>query len=128
MDIIQKEKNGIVCLSVKGRMEAEFVSKFETTINAIVKSGQTRLLFDLSALEYLKSPVLRVILKATKGINQKSGKVVLCCMNGYVKEIFEVNCHNNHIPITESVDSALNILFGIFEGGLIPSVISCLKS
>ena len=88
MDIIQKEKNGIVCVSVKGRMEAEFVSRFETTINAIVKSGQTRLLIDLSALEYLGSSVLRVILKAMKGINQKSGKVVLCCLNGFVKETF----------------------------------------
>ena len=110
MDIIQKEKNGIVCVSVEGRMEAEFVSEFETAINTIVKSGQTHLLIDLSALEYLGSSVLRVILKAVKRINQKSGKIVLCCLNGYLKEIFEVNCLNNNIPITESVESALTML------------------
>ena len=76
MVIIQKENNGIVCVSVKGRMEAEFVYNFETTIYAIVRSGQTRLLIDLGALEYLGSSVLRINLKAMKGINQKSGKVV----------------------------------------------------
>ena len=115
MDIIQKEKNGIVCVSVKGRMDTDFAPKFEKAINTIVKSGQTRLLIDLSALKYLRSSVLRVILKAMKGINQKSGKIVLCCLNGYVKEIFEVNCLNNSIPITESVESGLNALSAPLE-------------
>ena len=29
MDIIQKEKNGIVCVSIKGRIEAELSAEFE---------------------------------------------------------------------------------------------------
>ena len=115
MDIIQKEKNGIVCVSVKDHMDADFATKFEKAINTIVKSGQTRLLIDLSALKYLRSSVLRVILKAMKGINQKSDKIVLCCLNGYVKEIFEVNCLNDSIPITESVESGLNVLLAPLE-------------
>jgi anti-anti-sigma factor len=111
MEIIQEEKNGIVCVTVKGRMEAELSPELEQTIKAILKSGQTRLLIDLSALEYLRSSVLRVILKATKEINRKSGKVVLCCLNGYVKEIFEVNGFKDTIAITDSVESGMEALF-----------------
>jgi len=110
MEIIQQEKNGVVCVTVKGRMEAELAPEIEKTINAIIRSNKRRLLLDLGALVYLKSSVLRVILNAVKEINQKHGKVVLCSLNLYVKEIFEVNCLNNNIPITESVESGLNVL------------------
>jgi anti-anti-sigma regulatory factor len=49
-------------------------------------------------------------LNAAKASKQKHGKVVLCCLSGYAKEIFEVNYLNNSIPITESVESGLNVL------------------
>ena len=61
MEIIQVEKNGIVCVTVKGRMEASLSPELDRTINAILKSVQRRLLFDLSSLDYLRSSVLRVI-------------------------------------------------------------------
>ncbi len=97
-------------MTVKGRMEARLSPELERTIKAILKSGHTRLLFDLSALEYLRSSVLRVILNAVKEINQKSGKVVLCCLRGYVKEIFEVNHFKDTIAITDSVESGYKAL------------------
>jgi anti-sigma B factor antagonist len=107
MEIIQKEKNGIVCVTVKGRMEARLSPELERSIEAILKCGQTRLLFDLSALEYLRSSVLRVILSAVKTLNRRKGRVVLCCLNGYVCEIFEVNRFKDIITITDSIESGL---------------------
>ncbi len=109
MEIIQKEKNGIVCVTVKGRMEAGLVRQFEKAIQEIIAKDRRRLLFDLSALEYLRSSVLRVILNAIKEVNHKSGRVVLCCLNGYVKEIFEVN-RKDTFTITDSVESGLKAL------------------
>ena len=79
-------------------------------VKRIVEGGKRRLLFDLGALEYLRSSVLRVILNAVRQVNQKRGKVAICCLNGYAKEIFEANCFNNSIPFTESVESGLNAL------------------
>ncbi len=110
MEIIQMEKNGIVCVTVKGKTEAELTLEFKEMVRQIVEGDKRRLLIDLGALEYLNSSVLRVILKAVKEINQCRGKVVLCCLDGYAKEIFEVNYHNNSIPLTESVESGLNVL------------------
>lgn len=105
MEIIQSQKNGIVCVTIKGRMDARLSSELERTIEGILKSGQTHLLFDLSALKYLHSSVLRVILNTIKTLNHKKGKVVLCCLRGYVKEIFEVNRFKCTITITDSVES-----------------------
>jgi len=110
MKITPIEINGIVCVSFKGRTATELSPEFEEAVRQIVEGDKRRLLFDLGALEYLRSSVLRVILNAIKEINQKRGKVVICCLNGYAKEVFEVNYLNNSIPITESVESGLNVL------------------
>ena len=110
MKITQKEKNGIVCVSFKGRTATELSPEFEEAVRQIVEGDKRRLLFDLGALEYLRSSVLRVILNAVKEINQKRGKVVLCCLSGYVKEIFEVNRFKDTIAITDSVEGSLKVL------------------
>jgi len=48
-------------VTVKGRMEAGLAPAFEKTIKEIIARERKRLLFDLSALDYLRSSVLRVI-------------------------------------------------------------------
>ena len=46
---------------------------------------------DFAELEYLSSAGLRVLLKATKRLKQASGKIVLCDMADYVREVFEIS-------------------------------------
>ena len=110
MDLNQKEKNGIVYITIKGRMGAELAPELEKVIREIIRNDKRRILFDLGALEYLKSPILRVILKAVKQINQKRGKVALCALNVYVKEIFEGNCFQDTFIIADSVESGIQTL------------------
>ncbi len=110
MEINQNEKKGIVCITIKGRMGAELSSELEKAIKKIMASDKRRILFDLGALEYLRTPTLRVILKAVKQINQKRGKVALCALNGYVKEVFEGNCFRDTFAIADSVESGIQTL------------------
>ena len=117
MEIIQKENNGIVCVTIKGGMDAELSPKLEQTVKEIVNGDQRRILFDLGALEYLRTPTLRVILKAVKQINQKRGKVALCALNGYVKEIFEGNCLQGAFAIADSVESGIQELLSAANAG-----------
>ena len=107
MEIIQKENNGIFCITINGRMGSELSPELERIIKEIVAGGKRCVLFDLGFLDYLRSPTLRVILKAVKQINQKRGKVALCSLNGYVKEIFEGNCYQNTFVIADSVESGI---------------------
>ena len=110
MEIIQKENSGIVCITINGRMGSELSPALEGTIKEIVAGGESRVLFDLGSLDYLRTPTLRVILKAVKQINQKRGKVALCALNGYVKEIFESNCLHDTFAIADSVETGIEKL------------------
>lgn len=110
MEIIHKEKFGIFYVIVGGITETELNPEFEFVIKNVLGSDSRRLLLDLGALRYLRSSALRVILDVIKEINRKKGKVVLCSLNAYVKEIFEGNCFEDAITIADTVESGLMAL------------------
>lgn len=107
MKIVQLEKEGVICLKIDGRLDAESAPEAETTVKGILKEGTQRLLFDLSRMDYISSAGLRVILMAVKELRNKKGKVVLCGLTPYVKEIFDVSNFSSIIPITDSVETGL---------------------
>lgn len=108
MEISQKEENGIVFLAFKGRLDGTSAPDAEQTVKNILDAEKNRLLFDLELLEYLSSAGLRVILGAAKEMKRRDGKFVLCSLNAYVKEVFEVSGFGAIIPIAESVEAGIN--------------------
>ena len=110
MQIIQKEKYGITCLKIKGRMDPAVAIETEKAVDRILKGNNNRLLFDFGDLEYLSSYGLRVILNAAKKIKLMGGKIILCSLIENVKEIFDICGLGAHIPIADSVESGLKAL------------------
>ena len=107
MEINHKEENGIVFLAFKGRLDGSSAVEAEGTINTIFEGENNRLLFDFEYLEYLSSAGLRVVLGAAKEIKRRDGKFVLCALNSYVKEVFEVSGFGAIIPIADSVEAGI---------------------
>jgi anti-sigma B factor antagonist len=58
-------------------------------------------------LEYVSSAGIRVILKTIKTIKGKNGVIMLCCMQDYVKEVFEISGVDFLSPIVATMDDAL---------------------
>jgi anti-anti-sigma factor len=110
MEIIQKEENGIVSIAIKGRLDADSSPEAEKIVKDAIKDQTTRILFNLASLEYLSSAGLRVLLGAAKEMRRKDGKIVLCALNEFVKEIFEVSGFQSLIPITDTVESGIEVL------------------
>jgi anti-anti-sigma factor len=107
MKIAKVEKEGVVCLRIDGRLDGKTASEAESTVKGVLKEGRQQLLFDLSQMEYISSAGLRVILMAVKELRSKKGKVVLCGLTPYVKEVFDVSNFSSIIPITDSVETGL---------------------
>jgi anti-sigma B factor antagonist len=110
MEIIQKEDNGIVFVTIKGRLDADSALEAEKTVENALEGNVDRMLFDLGALDYLSSAGLRVLLSAAKEIKRRDGKIVLCSLTEFVKEIFEVSGFESLIPIEDSVESGVKVL------------------
>ena len=107
MEISQKEERGIVFLAFKGRLDGTSAIEAEQAVKSILEGDSNRLLFDFAHLEYLSSAGLRVVLGAAKEIKRKDGKFVLCALNSYVKEVFEVSGFGAIIPIADSVEAGI---------------------
>lgn len=110
MEIHNRTENGILIISIDGRLDASSAPVAEGKINNALKGEQNRLLFDLSGLEYLSSGGLRVILSAAKEIRRRDGKVALAALKPYVYEIFEVSGFNSMIPIKDTIEEGLKEL------------------
>jgi anti-anti-sigma factor len=110
MEIEHRVENEILIFAIKGRMDAATSPVAEEKIRETMGENTSRLLFDLSELEYLSSGGLRVILSAAKEIRNREGKVALAALAPYVYEIFEVSGFTAMIPIKNTVDEALQEL------------------
>ena len=110
MEIKQKEENGIVLIDIEGRLDADSSPEAEKVVKEALGGQSNRVLFSLGALEYLSSAGLRVLLSAAKEMRRRDGKIALCSLNEFVKEIFEVSGFQSLIPIVDSVESGIEVL------------------
>ncbi len=110
MEITQKEENGIVSITIKGRLDGETYIEAEKVVDNALKGQTKRVLFNLVSLDYLSSAGLRVLLGAAKEMRRREGKIVLCSLNKFVKELFDVSGFQSLIPIADTVESGFEML------------------
>ena len=75
-------------LKIIGRLDTTTAPELEATIDAC-SAGLQELVLDCSALEYVSSAGLRVILKAQKMMNVQ-GSMKLTCVNETIMEVFDI--------------------------------------
>ena len=107
MEIVHKEQDDILIVSIKGSLDGTSSGMAEKELAILFKKNKYRFLFDLSEMEYLSSTGLRVLLDLTKKVKRVDGKIVLCCLAPFIKEIFEISGFTHFIPIHESVEEGL---------------------
>jgi anti-sigma B factor antagonist len=107
MEIIEEQHNEIHVFKVKGRLDSKTSSEFEDKITESFKNSAKNMIFDFNDLEYVSSAGLRVILKAKKEMKRINGMIVLCRMQDYVKEVFEIAGFDTFLNIEETFDDAL---------------------
>ena len=86
---IEKNLNGTeLTVTITGRLDTTTAPQLEAEFKQSI-SGVEKLVLDFTALEYLSSAGLRVLLAAQKVMN-KQGEMVIRNVNETINEIFEV--------------------------------------
>ena len=107
MNIHEERNDGVLIIGLEGRLDATSSKMFEEKTLATIDAGETRLVIDLSQLDYVSSAGLRVFLLASKRLNPAGGKLVLCSLQEPVKEVFEIVGFFSVLSILGSKDEAL---------------------
>jgi anti-sigma B factor antagonist len=107
MEIIEENQSGINIYKLSGRLDSNTSQSFEKKIFQAIDDGSKSMIIDFKNLDYISSAGLRVILKATKALKREDGKMMLCDMQDYVKEVFEIAGFDSFLPIVSTMDDAL---------------------
>ncbi|MBP3523955.1 MAG: STAS domain-containing protein [Clostridia bacterium] len=95
---IEKKLNGTeLTIVLTGRMDTVTAPQLEAELKDCL-NGVNSLRFDFSALDYLSSAGLRVLLAAQKRMN-KQGSMTLLGVNETIAEIFEVTGFSDILTI-----------------------------
>ena len=83
----QKEGTQLV-IALEGRLDTTSAPQLDEAVKASI-AGVENLVMDFTALEYISSAGLRVLLSTQKVMN-KQGKMVIRNANDVVKEVFDM--------------------------------------
>ena len=107
MEIFQEKNNEVEIFSIKGSLDSNTCSELETRITEVLESGHRKLILNLEDLEYISSAGIRVMLKTTKDLKRMEGNIVLCALQDYVREVFDIAGFDGYLNIENNLDAAL---------------------
>ncbi len=107
MEILETKKNDINIFKLNGRLDSNTSPALETKLMEAMEGGARSVVIDFENLDYISSAGLRIILKTTKDLKRTEGNIVLCAMQDYVKEVFEIAGFDSFLPIVPTVEDAL---------------------
>ncbi len=110
MEIKGSRDGEIFFYSVSGRFDAQTFGQVEEQLKAWLDGGESRLVGDFTNLEYISSAGLRVLLKITKNLAEKGGRMALCGLKDHIKQVFEITGFSKIIPIAESQPEAMKVV------------------
>ena len=90
-----------------GRLDSASSPDFEAQVLETLQSAPPRLVLDMSALDYVSSAGLRVILLAGKRLKAGGGRLALAGLRDNVRDVFEMSGFLTLFPILPTVDEAL---------------------
>jgi anti-anti-sigma factor len=90
MELNQQQVADVVVVTLRGRFDAPAAPEAEGAFKESLKDGTSKMLVDLSGVEYISSGGLRVIIMVTKALERVNGTLKLCGLTPFVSEVFEI--------------------------------------
>lgn len=89
MKITINKEDKKLTLNVAGRLDTTTAPQLESMLSENMKE-MTKVSLDFTALEYISSAGLRVLLSAHKAMERQEGKLVIQGANKEVQEVFDI--------------------------------------
>ena len=105
--VIIEDKGNAKVIKLEGKLDVNLSISIETELEQLVESGSTKLILELSGVEYLSSSGIRVFISIMRKIKSKEGKLVLACVPDIIKKILKTVELEDLFEVYESVDDAL---------------------
>jgi anti-anti-sigma factor len=96
----------ILLVRLSGRLDGTNAAEAEQALLGRIESGPTRVVLDMTELDYISSAGLRVVLLAAKRLRKAEGALSLCGMKAHIREVFEVSGFLTLFAVSDDVSGA----------------------
>ena len=107
MEITESRMGTTLVMGFSGKLDALSSSRLETLIAERLQSGENRLVFDMSELQYISSAGLRVLAMTLKQLSATDGRMALCGLREPVQKVLDISGFSPLFSISASLDDAL---------------------
>lgn len=110
MRVTSEENNGIIVISLDGRIDATTTTLFEDACKKAFETGVPAVIVNMEKVEYISSAGLRGVLTMLKLGNGASVNLVFCSLGEMVSEVFRISGFNSVLTIYPTIKEALAAL------------------
>ncbi len=109
MNINVMEYDNYCVIELNGRMDAVTVSNFEASCKECIDKNFSKIIIDMTGLEYISSAGLRGILLMEKTSKIKKCTLVFFGLQSMVYEVFKISSFLSILKVCNSKDEAINL-------------------
>ena len=95
-------------VAVTGEIDLFTAPEFKQRMAAPIDAGRSRLIVDLSAVSFIDSSSLGVLIGAHRRLKLRGGSLVVVCDNETIVKTFQITGLDGVFTLTSSIDEALS--------------------
>lgn len=107
MNITTRAQNDVFIVALVGKMDSNTSPQAQQTLDAALAGGRTKVVVDFTALDYISSAGLRVLLGTAKRLSGAGGALRLFGLNATVREVFDISGFSTILAVFATEADAL---------------------
>ncbi len=102
-----REQDGYSITEVTGEVDVYTAPQLDEQLSGLVEAGSNKLIVDLSAVEFLDSTGLGVLVKALKRVRENDGSLSVVATTDRISKVFRITGLDTAIGLYDNVDEAV---------------------
>ena len=107
MDITTRAQNGVTLVALAGSLDSNTSPQAQQALDGILAGGGKKMVIDFTALDYISSAGLRVLLGTAKRLSGAGGGLHLFGLNDTVREVFDISGFSTILAVYATEAEAL---------------------
>ncbi|HTT67352.1 MAG TPA: STAS domain-containing protein [Gemmatimonadales bacterium] len=107
MNITTRIEHGVTVVGIAGNLDSNTSPQAQQALDGMLASGGRKMVVDFTALDYISSAGLRVLLGTAKRLNGAGGALRLFGLNQTVQEVFDISGFSTILAVFATEADAL---------------------
>jgi anti-anti-sigma factor len=107
MEITTRTQHDVTVVAVTGNLDSKTSPEAQQALDGVLAAGARKVALDCTALDYISSAGLRVLLGTAKRLGTSGGALRLFGLNESVREVFEISGFSAILKVSATEAEAL---------------------